>query len=248
GCDVKFWKGNKAEGKPHTAVKTSAAGLAEWKFTPQKEDFKEGGMAPRNVEMAGGVAPQAWGPQLLCDVAVEAKDAKGSTARAVTQLNSEPLGENVLLRLDKAIYKGGDSLKIDVLTSAGLPTTYLDVIKSGQTLLTKWLDVKDGKASYRLDLPPSVFGTLEVHAYQQLASGEIVRDSRVVYVHSRDDLKIDAKADKDVYTPGESGKIVFTVTDRDGKPAAAALGVIIVDEAVYALQEMQPGLEKVYFT
>jgi len=28
----------------------------------------------------------------------------------------------------------------------------------------------------------------------------------------------------------------------------AALGVIIVDEAVYALQDLQPGLEKVYFT
>src|SRR5262249_42735858 len=33
-----------------------------------------------------------------------------------------------------------------------------------------------------------------------------------------------------------------------GKPAAAALGVLVVDEAVYALQEMQPGLEKVFFT
>src|SRR5262249_35731723 len=31
-------------------------------------------------------------------------------------------------------------------------------------------------------------------------------------------------------------------------PTPAALGVLIVDEAVYALQEMQPGLEKVYFT
>src|SRR5262249_39556419 len=29
---------------------------------------------------------------------------------------------------------------------------------------------------------------------------------------------------------------------------SAAVGVIVVDEAVYALQEMQPGLEKVYFT
>src|SRR4029079_10720393 len=32
------------------------------------------------------------------------------------------------------------------------------------------------------------------------------------------------------------------------KPTQSALGVLIVDEAVYALQEMQPGLEKVYFT
>src|SRR6185369_5093131 len=38
------------------------------------------------------------------------------------------------------------------------------------------------------------------------------------------------------------------VTDSAGKPTPAALGVLIVDEAVYALQEMQPGLEKVYFT
>jgi hypothetical protein len=248
GCEIKFWKGREAKGKPHTAARTSEAGLAEWKMTPKKEDFREGGWGPRNVEAVGAVAPQAWGPKLLFDVAVEAQDAKGNTAKAAAELNSEPLGENVLLRLDKAIYKAGDTMNVDVLTSAGLPTTYLDVVKSGQTLLTRWLDVKDGKASYKLDLPPGIFGTLEVHAYQQLASGEIIRDSRVVYVHSRDDLKIDAKADKDVYLPGDAGKIVFTVTDKDGKPAAAALGVIIVDEAVYALQELQPGLEKVYFT
>src|SRR5213079_2569892 len=61
-------------------------------------------------------------------------------------------------------------------------------------------------------------------------------------------LKIDVKAEKDEYLPGENGRIRFQVTDQQGKPAAAALGVIIVDEAVYALQEMQPGLEKVYFT
>jgi hypothetical protein len=248
GAEIKFWKGTKAEGKPHTAVKANDSGLAEWKFTPKKEDFHQGGWAARNVEVAGGNAPQAWGPQNLLSVAVEAKDAKGNTAKAATELNSEPFGENVLLRLDKAIYKGGDAMKVEVLTSAGLPTAYLDVVKGGQTMLTQWLDVKDGKATSKLELPQGVFGTLELHAYQQLASGEIIRDSRVVYVHPRDDLKIDAKADKDVYLPGDAGKIVFTVTDREGKPTAAALGVIIVDEAVYALQEMQPGLEKVYFT
>ena len=58
----------------------------------------------------------------------------------------QPLGENVLLRLDKAIYKGGDSLNVDMRTSAGLPTVYLDVVRGGQTMLSRWLDVKDGKA------------------------------------------------------------------------------------------------------
>src|SRR5207302_422620 len=77
---------------------------------------------------------------------------------------------------------------------------------------------------------------------------EIVRDTRVIYVQPSGDLKIDVQADKGEYLPGGEGKIRFTVTDAAGKPTAAALGVIIVDEAVYALQEMQPGLEKVYFT
>src|SRR5262249_8569428 len=44
------------------------------------------------------------------------------------------------------------------------------------------------------------------------------------------------------------GRIRFLVTDQAGKPVPSALGVIVVDEAVYALQDLQPGLEKVYFT
>jgi len=177
-----------------------------------------------------------------------AKDNKGNTAKTVVELNSHPLGENVLLRLDKAVYQSGDTLDVDVRTSAGLSTAYLDIVRGGQILLSRWLEVKEGKASQKLDLPQNVFGSLEVHAYQMLASGEIIRDSRVVYVQPRNDLKVEIKADKNVYQPGEDGRIRFLVTDQAGNPTAAALGVIVVDEAVYALQDLQPGLEKVYFT
>ena len=163
-------------------------------------------------------------------------------------INSQPMGENVLLRLDKAIYQTGDSMNIDVRTSAGLPTVYIDIVRGGQIMLSRWYDVKDGQASQRIDLPQNVFGSMEIHAYQMLAHGEIIRDSRVVYVQSRDDLKIDVQADKGEYLPGANGRLTFKVTDAKGNATPAALGIIIVDEAVYALQEMQPGLEKVYFT
>ncbi len=247
GCAVTLRKGTDFAAKPHTVVTTNDAGLAEFRLTPKAEEFRQGEWVQRNVETLGATIVRMEARSLL-DVTAEAKDAKGNGARTVAALNGDPFGANVLLRLDKAIYRSGDSLKVDVLTSAGLPTAYLDVVKGGQTLLTRWLDVKDGKASHKLDLPQGLFGTLEVHAYQQLASGEIVRDSRVVYVNSRDDLKVEAKADRDVYLPGQPGTIAFQVTDAAGKPTAAALGVLVVDEAVYALQEMQPGLEKVYFT
>jgi uncharacterized protein YfaS (alpha-2-macroglobulin family) len=182
------------------------------------------------------------------DVVAHAKDRQGNKAKAAAQLNAHPMGDNVLLRLNKAVYQSADTMDVDVRTSAGLPTAFLDITRGGQILLSRWLEVKGGQAQYKLDLPPGLFGSMEVHAYQMLASGEIVRDSRVVYVQPRNDLKIEVKASKDTYKPGESGRIRFVVTDAAGKPTQAALGVIVVDEAVYALQELQPGLEKVYFT
>jgi 5-hydroxyisourate hydrolase-like protein (transthyretin family) len=247
-CEVSLWVGKEGKGKPFETVKTNDAGLAEFRIYPKSEQFRQGEWAQRKIEMLGGNAPQVFAPQSLFDLYAEAKDAKGATAKATVTLNGEPFGENVILRLDKAVYKGGDTIKFDIRSSAGVPTVYVDVVRQKQTMLTRWFDVKDGQAKYELNLPPEVFGTLEVHAYQTLSTGEIIRDARVVYVQPASDLKIDVKADKDVYLPGAEGKIQFQVTDAKGKPTPAALGVIIVDEAVYALQEMQPGLEKVYFT
>jgi len=246
-CNVNLWLGKESKGKPLATVETNSAGLAEFKITPKAAQFRQGNFGPRDIEMLGG-KQQGWGPSHVLDVRAEAKDAKGNRAFAVAELNSQPLGENVLLRLDKAIYKGGDSMNVDIRTSAGLPTVYLDIVRGGQIMLSRWLEVKDGQAAQQIDLPPAVFGSLEIHAYQMLASGEIIRDSRVAYVQPGNDLKIEVQPDKSVYLPGEPGRIRFLVTDQNGKPAPAALGVIVVDEAVYALQEMQPGLEKVYFT
>jgi hypothetical protein len=248
-CTVNLWLGREAKGDPFATLETNQAGLAEFRLTPKPEQFHVSNQwEQRPIEMVGGQKPMIFSPKNLLDLTAQAKDKKGNNARTTAEITSEPLGENILLRLDRAVYRTGDSLEIDVRSSAGLPTAYLDLVRSGQTLVTRWLDVEKGKASYRLDLPPELFGTLEIHAYQQLASGEIIRDSRVIYVQPRDGLKIDIKPDKDVYVPGAEGRIRFQVTTADGKPTAAALGVIVVDESVYALQDMQPGLEKVYFT
>jgi hypothetical protein len=247
-CEVNLWIGAKrTQNQPLASLKTNDAGLAEFTLTPKPKQIRQGPWEQHPIETLGG-QQMSGGPRSLFDVYAEAKDTKGNAAHSALEVNCEPLGENILLRLDKAIFKAGDTLKVEARTSAGLPTVYLDLVKSGQTLLTRWLEVDKGRTDYRLDLPPTIFGTLEVHAYQILASGEIIRDTRVVYVEPADGLRIDVKSDKSEHKPGEEGKIHFEVRDTDGKPSPAALGVIVVDEAVYALQDMQPGLEKVYFT
>ncbi len=53
---------------------------------------------------------------------------------------------------------------------------------------------------------------------------------------------------KQQYRPGEDALLTFSVTDQQQHPILAALGLAIVDESVFALSELQPGLEKIYFT
>ncbi len=244
---VNLWLGKKADGQPLVTLETNDVGLGEFRITPKNEQFRDAGQGPRDVEFLGG-RQQSFGTNHVLDIYAEAKDAQGNQATSVAEMSSQPFGENILLRLDKAIYQTGDRLQMDIRTSAGMPTVFIDVVRGGQIMMSRWLPVKDGHAQQSIDLPPNVFGSLEIHAYQMLRHGEIIRDSRIAYVQPKNDLKIEVKAEKSEYAPGEEARIRFLVTDSAGKPAAAALGVIMVDEAVYALQDLQPGLEKVYFT
>ena len=50
-----------------------------------------------------------------------------------------------------------------------------------------------------------------------------------------------------VYKPGGDARIKFRVTNSHGEGVHAALGLQVVDEAVFALAEKQPGFAKVFF-
>jgi anti-sigma factor RsiW len=158
-------------------------------------------------------------------------------------LECDKPSENLLLKVDKAIYKAGDTIRFEAHANSPRATIFLDVVRQGQTYLTATLE----RPEFEWDIPGDLFGPLELHAYRILPSGEIVRDSRLVYVEPSADYTIRVTPDQPEYRPGGEAKIRFEVAGADGRGVPSALGVIIVDEAVYAISEMRPGLEKVYF-
>lgn len=181
-------------------------------------------------------------------VSVTAKDETGNTATLNKSFNYNMNIPHLLLRTDQAIYKAGKEMKVTVLCTKKTGVAYIDIIKDGQTMLTKSLKVKDGKAATSIVLTQDLSGTVKVHVYMVGRTSDIARDTRTVYVNSANDLNIKIKIDKKTYQPGGDGTIHFAVTDKKGKPVVSAIGIAIVDEAVFALTEMQPGMEKVYFT
>ena len=126
-------------------------------------------------------------------------------------------------------------------------TAYVDIVKEGQTVLTRDLDIENGQTELALTATPEMAGTVDFNAYLFGRDALPVADHRLVFVQPADELKIEAVADAPVYKPGADARIRFRVTNSRGEGVSAALGLQVVDEAVFALAEKQPGFAKVFF-
>ncbi len=108
-------------------------------------------------------------------VTITATDLKGNTTQQQFAFDSDYQPEAVLLRPDKPVYKVGETMNLTVLTSQPQGTVYLDIIRQGQTVSTRSVDVKNGQAQLAVDLTPDLYGELELHAYKVLQKGSSVR-------------------------------------------------------------------------
>lgn len=155
--------------------------------------------------------------------------------------------DTVLIRTDKSVYKVGDTARIVALTTKDSGSLYFDAVLDGQTALTKTIPIKNGRAETELDLSGDQAGTLTFTAYVLSSLGSPISDSGTVLVKPAGGLKLVVTPDKKAYTPGDSAKIGFTVTDKSGRGVPAAIGVNIVDESVFSVQEQAQGLAALYF-
>lgn len=181
------------------------------------------------------------------EIRLEARDEKGNTARLTPSIAKDSGQDSLILRLNRPVLKVGEALSGEVISTDPKGLVYLDVVQNGQTVLTRSLTVQDRRASFSINLTSDLRGGLTLHVYRILKNENIIRDSKLVLVRPDNDLLLSIRTHRQVYLPGSAAKINFQVRDAQGRPAPAAIGVNIVDEAVFALSEDQPGLERVYF-
>ena len=205
-------------------------------FTVKTDGF---GIATADVMAPAKTVPLTLG--------VRTQDERGGMATASETIATSYLDEGIILRPDRPIAKVGEKIVFSTVSTLKTGTLYLDIIKNRQTILTQAVAVQKGQARITVPATPDMVGTLEVHAYRILPNEEIIRDVRTVIVSPADDLNIKVTADKGEYKPGGEAVLKFAVTDAKKNPVLAALGLAVVDESVFALSELQPGLERIYF-
>ena len=178
---------------------------------------------------------------------VEADDHEGNRASSRISLDTRSGADQILLRPDRAIYLAGDRVHLQIFSTKPTGSAYVDVVRDGQTIATHDVDIVKGQASLDLVAGPELAGTVELNAYLFGRDSRPVGDHRLVFVQPADELRIETALDAPVYKPGGEARIGFRVTNARGQGVQAALGLQIVDEAVFALAEKQPGFAKVFF-
>jgi hypothetical protein len=164
---------------------------------------------------------------------IEGNDKEGNQVSATVPLESRPGSEQVLLRTRQAVYRAGDRIVLQVFATKKQGSVYVDVVKEGQTVLTRDLDLTNGQAELPLAATPDLAGTLDLNAYLFGQDARPISDHRLVFVQPVDELKIEAAADAAAYKPGDDARIRFRVTNARGEGVRAALGAQVVDEAVF---------------
>jgi uncharacterized protein YfaS (alpha-2-macroglobulin family) len=203
----------------------------------QKLSTDSSGIAVFRINPASGIA----------SLRIEADDRHGNRVSGTVPLESREGADQVLLHTNRAIFKAGDRIQLKVLSTRERGEVYIDIVKSGQTIVTRDLDLQNGQAELSLTATPEMAGTLDVDAYMFGKDARPVADHRLVFVQPADELKIETTADAAQYKPGSDARIRFHVTNARGEGVQAALGLQVVDEAVFALAEQKPGFAKVFF-
>jgi uncharacterized protein YfaS (alpha-2-macroglobulin family) len=180
-------------------------------------------------------------------LSIDATDQEGNRASASIPLFERGGEDQILLRTERAVYRAGDRIQLKVFSTKERGAAYVDIVKEGQTVMTRDLDFENGHAELSLIATPEMAGTVDINAYLFGRDARPVGDHRLIFVQPADELKIETVADAPVYKPGAEARVSFRVTNSRGQGVHAALGLQAVDEAVFALAEKQPGFAKVFF-
>ncbi|HPH95132.1 MAG TPA: MG2 domain-containing protein [Anaerolineaceae bacterium] len=217
--------------------------------------YPDGTPASASIKLADSDEPVQTGPYgiaVLADpqgresVTITAEDDRGNQAAQTFVFSANYNSGGVVLRTDKPIYRVGETMKVTIY-SGNSQSVYLDIIRNGQTVSTRAMTPAQGKADDAIDLTPDLWGTLELHAYFLDKYGSIYRDTRLVVVDQANELSVTLMPKNDSYRPGDTAQVDVQVNDDQGSGLQSALGLAVVDEAVFALAQQDPGFARLYF-
>ncbi len=183
---------------------------------------------------ANGIAVAEFQARNSMTLDATLEDRNGLKVRTSVSLNCRYDPEAFVLRTDRAVYRAGDTLKLQAWSSEAGPV-FVDVLQGEQTILTTAIGIRDGTGARQIDLPSEVSGPLELCAYRLASDGLPARITQRVHVAGTEELRVRIEADRPEYQPGGTARLKIRLSDADGTARPGAVSLAAVDQAVFSV-------------
>ncbi len=146
----------------------------------------------------------------------------------------------------------GEEVEFDVFYTGTSYTNwvYYNVINQGFSVTTGAFQLGRGsgvrEGTFSLPLTPEMVGTSYVRVYKIEKDEDVVMDFLTLAVEPTAGLEVTIEKDDDIYNPNQTAKIKFKVTE-DNVGVVSALGVGVVDQAIFELSSRYGGFQDIFF-
>jgi A-macroglobulin TED domain/Alpha-2-macroglobulin family/MG2 domain/Alpha-2-macroglobulin bait region domain/A-macroglobulin receptor binding domain len=202
------------------------------------------GLKPLQTSLSGLAVVELNPANYPKGVKIKLHDNLGNRLISTVALAPISLHRAFIIQTDKSVYQSGDSVLVRAIANAAQGDVYFELTDGKFSLLTKLIKLANYQGTLSFTLPADVAGTLQLHAYRFLPNGNSAHDLRLIQVNKKSELQVGIKMDRQRYRPGGIANLQFSVKTLQGKGVPAALGVAIVDQAVFELNQSLPGHER----
>ncbi len=195
------------------AVKTNNFGAAKIKFTPPKCEENKCDDEDLELKITARSSGNMVGTLINDKVDIDDKE------------------KQIKISTNKTIYKKGDSISVEILTSEKRTTVFVDVLRNLSSLSSHKVAIKNGRGKLKIPYREDFTSDLKVAAYFD-DDGDAVTDAKGLIFPTPQNLHLKVASSKETFKPAEEATLDFAVTSPDKTFGENALGVFILDKAV----------------
>ncbi|MEM9191439.1 MAG: MG2 domain-containing protein [Myxococcota bacterium] len=164
---------------------------------------------------------------------VEATDGAGRTAQQRFDFRADP--RPLRVETSQPIYQAGDTARIQVFGDADLQDVFVEVYVGHESRLSATVTPSPRGAELAVPLEASQSGVLTVDVFAIAPTGALFEHTARALIQRDDRLRVELGSSQATYRPGASASLSVDVRDQQGEPQVAAIGMAVVDEAVFVL-------------
>jgi hypothetical protein len=172
-------------------------------------------------------------------------DVLGANSHTTT-IALGPLTNGLLITPNKRFLSSGQVIDIDIQSSQ-LGKVLIDALREGQVLASTSLNLAEESGLAQLQLPNGLHGGVQLRALQRGDDGSVLTGLSLIHVDGGKTLNVEISPERESYRPGDNALLNIEVSDGNGQPQAAAVGITAVDASVFALSAAKPGVGEAYF-